>query len=81
MGNEVKNEVLEVVGGIKEGVKGISRFSWGENFSPERAKGFSIASLAVSAGQRELESVDWNEKLVKVRDYLDSELLVDYVVP
>jgi len=59
-----------------------------------RAKGFvfkpkinfSLASLAVFPGVSEMEAVDSNEELVnsqkeKVRDYLDSVVVVDYVIP
>ncbi|WVZ11822.1 hypothetical protein V8G54_016352 [Vigna mungo] len=80
------DEVLGVVRGIPENFKQISEFSFGENFSPVRAKGFSIASLAVFAGPTELEAVDSNQELVnyqkdKVRDQIDSVVVVDYVVP
>ncbi|KAH1116855.1 hypothetical protein AAZX31_17G049400 [Glycine max] len=81
-----KDTVLGVVRGIPESFKQISEFSLGENFSPGRAKGFSIASLAVFPGPRELEAVDSNEELVnyqkdKVRDQIESVVVVDYVVP
>ena len=71
---------------MTESFKQISEFSLGENFSPGRAKGFSIASLAVFPGPRELEAVDSNEELVnyqkdKVRDQIESVVVVDYVVP
>lgn len=80
------DHVLGVVKGIPESFKQISELSVGENFSPERAKGFSIASLAVFAGPAELEAVDSNQELVnyqkdKVRDQIESVVVVDYVVP
>ncbi|KAI9123193.1 hypothetical protein K1719_006082 [Acacia pycnantha] len=86
LGDEVKNEVLGVIGGIKDKFGQIRQLSYGENFSPARAKGFSIASLAVFPGQAELDAVDSNEDLVnhqkdKVREHLDSVLVLDYVVP
>lgn len=82
----VSDEVLSVVKGIPENFKEISAFSFGENFSPARAKGFSIASLAVFPGTAELDAVDSNEELVnyqkdKVRDKIQSVVVVDYVVP
>ncbi|XP_020227194.1 stress-response A/B barrel domain-containing protein UP3 [Cajanus cajan] len=81
-----KDDVLGVVGGIPQSFKQISDFSFGENFSPARAKGFSIASLAVFPGASELEAVDSNQELVnyqkdKVRDHIESVVVVDYVVP
>ncbi|KAK7265422.1 hypothetical protein RJT34_33042 [Clitoria ternatea] len=47
--------------------------------------GFSIASLVVFLGSSELEAVDSNEELLnyqkdKVRDYIESVVVVDYVV-
>ncbi|CAJ1940482.1 unnamed protein product [Sphenostylis stenocarpa] len=80
------DEVLGVVRGIPESFKQISEFSVGENFSPGRAKGFSIASLAVFPGPTELEALDSNQELVnyhkdKVRDQIESVVVVDYVVP
>ncbi|KAK7388248.1 hypothetical protein VNO78_23059 [Psophocarpus tetragonolobus] len=82
----VKDEVLRVLRGIPESFKQITDFSFGENFSPGRAKGFSIASLALFPGPTHLEAVDSNHELVnyqkdKVRDHIDSVVMVDYVVP
>ncbi|KAF7837921.1 stress-response A/B barrel domain-containing protein UP3-like [Senna tora] len=86
LGDDVKNEVLGVIGGIKDNFRQITQFSYGENFSPARAKGFSLASLAVFPGPSELEAVGSNETLVndqkdKVREHLESVVVVDYVVP
>ncbi|KOM51794.1 hypothetical protein LR48_Vigan09g045300 [Vigna angularis] len=60
----VGDEVLGVVRGILENFKQISEFSFGENFSPGRAKGFTISSLAVFVGPTKLEVVDSNKELV-----------------
>ncbi|XP_027338362.1 stress-response A/B barrel domain-containing protein UP3-like [Abrus precatorius] len=80
--DEVKDEVLGAVRGMKDSVRGIGQFSCGENITPERAKGFSIASLAIFPGKRELEGVDWNEGLVnKVKEHVESMVVIDYVVP
>ncbi|KAF5743083.1 hypothetical protein HS088_TW09G01148 [Tripterygium wilfordii] len=83
---EGKNELLGVIKGIKESFGGIDQITCGENFSPARAKGFSIASLAVFPGLSEMEAADSKEELVnlhkeKVRDYLEGVIVVDYVVP
>ncbi|CAK8532017.1 unnamed protein product [Lathyrus sativus] len=78
---EVKDEVFRAIGDIKENVGGVSYVSYGENISPARAKGFSIASLVVFPGREELESVDAGEGLVKVKEHLESVVVVDYVVP
>lgn len=86
VGDGVRDEVLGVIRGIPQSFKQISQFSYGHNFSPARAKGFSIASLAVFPGTSELEDVGKNEELVnyqkeKVRDHLESVVVVDYVLP
>ncbi|KAK7354607.1 hypothetical protein VNO80_20072 [Phaseolus coccineus] len=75
---EVKDKVLSVVRGMEEDA---GEFSCGENISPERAKGFSIASLAVFPGQKEVESVDMEEGLVKVVEDVEDVVVVDYVLP
>jgi hypothetical protein len=85
LGDEVKDEILGVIQGIKDTFGGIDHISCGENFSPARAKGYSIASLAVFRGLSELEAVDSEKELAnlekaKVRDYLESVMVLDYVV-
>ncbi|OMO91752.1 Dimeric alpha-beta barrel [Corchorus olitorius] len=84
--NEAQGEILDVIKGIKEGIPGIEQITCGENFSPARAKGFSLASLAVFPGVGQLEAAEGNGEFVnlqkqKVRDYLDGVIVVDYVVP
>ncbi|GMI92672.1 UP3 [Hibiscus trionum] len=79
--NEVQGEVL---GEIK-GISGVQQITCGENFSA-RAKGFSLASVAVFAGVDEMEAAVGKEEHVnlqkqKVRDNLDGLIVVDYVVP
>lgn len=71
---EAKVEVIRALRGIKDS-------TCGENISPARAKGFTIASLAVFPGKREMERVDPGEGIVKVREHLESVVVVDYVVP
>ncbi|MED6156121.1 hypothetical protein PIB30_011580 [Stylosanthes scabra] len=85
-GDHAKDEILGVIGGMKESFKEISQLSVGENFSPARAKGYSIASLGVFPGVEELETVVSKEDVVnaekdKVRDRIESVVVVDYVVP
>ncbi|PIA62634.1 hypothetical protein AQUCO_00200562v1 [Aquilegia coerulea] len=81
-----KTEVLNVVGGVKGHFGFISQFSFGENLAPEKTNGFSIASLAIVPGLSELEVLDLNEEVVneqeeKLKDFLESVIVVDYVVP
>ncbi|CAH9065943.1 unnamed protein product [Cuscuta europaea] len=86
LGENEKSEILSVTKGIKEKISSIDQMSVGENFSPARAKGFSIASVAVFGGVRELEALESqsaaeNEEKDKVRGFLDGVLVVDYAVP
>lgn len=85
VGEDAKIEIYGVIKGIKESFGGIQQITSGENFSA-RAKGFSIASIAVFKSVKEMEEADSNEELVnlqkqKVKDYLDGVVVVDYVVP
>ncbi|CAN1346023.1 Stress-response A/B barrel domain-containing protein UP3 [Linum perenne] len=85
LGAEAKDEIIGVIGGVKDKFGEIEQLSVGENFSPARAKGYSIASLAVFPGASEIESVDSKGELVnsdkdKVREHLESVIVLDYVV-
>ncbi|KAF5181647.1 Stress-response A/B barrel domain-containing protein UP3 [Thalictrum thalictroides] len=85
LGESVKGDVLKVIGGIKKHFGSIEQFTFGENFSPARAKGFSIASLAILPGFNELEALDLDEQVAKeqkekVKGLLDSVIVLDYVI-
>lgn len=85
-GESGKSEVLGSVRGIKHKFPSIEQLSVGENFSPGRAKGFSICSIAVFKGLKELEALDSEsetatEEKDKIRDVLDGVVVVDSVVP
>lgn len=83
-----KSEILGVLKETKDGLllgqhKQISELSYGENFSPERSRGYSLAYLAVFPGHTELE--DSNEELGKLKhkftDFVESEVVVDFLIP
>lgn len=87
-GEAEKGVVLESLRGAKQLLGGaVEQLSYGENFSPARAKGFSVASIAVFPGVEELDKVD--EKGVdlmeahkeKVRPLLESLIVLDFLVP
>ena len=80
-GDERKSKVLEAIRGIKEGLGGVSQFSFGENFTPERAKGFEMAFLVVFSSLSVLESADSEKVEEKLKDFVDSLLVLDFVVP
>lgn len=61
-----------------------SQVSFGENFSPARAKGYCVGLLAVFPGLEELDAreknmVDSVEE--KVKPLLESSIVLDFVVP
>lgn len=72
--DETKKEIMEVV---KEESREISV---GENFSPARAKGFSIGSVAYF---KDLGEVEAHEELVKekVGGYVEDTIVVEFLVP
>ena len=85
LGDEEKAKVLGVVGEIKDCIGSLDQMTYGENFSPGRAKGFSIASIAIFPGMNELEELDSKPEVTelkkdKVRELLESVIELDYVV-
>jgi len=80
LGEEVKDEVLKGISGIQH--EKAVQFNCGENFSPGRAKGFSIGSVTVFPGLTELQEADSDEKFGKydkVKENLDTVLVLGYV--
>ncbi|PPD97002.1 hypothetical protein GOBAR_DD05951 [Gossypium barbadense] len=63
LNNEVQGEILGVIKGIKDNVSGIQQITCGENFSPARARGFSIASVAVFNGVNEMEGSEEKRRI------------------
>lgn len=85
LGQGSKSDILGVIKGLKGIFREINQISVGEKISPARAKGYSIASLAVFPGVKELEGSDSKQQLVKtekdnVREYVENVTEVDYVV-
>ncbi|KAL8539361.1 hypothetical protein ACS0TY_001113 [Phlomoides rotata] len=85
IGENGKGEVLGVLKGVKDKFPSIEQLTVGENFSPARAKGFSICSIAAFKGLKELEALDSESELVneqkdKAREFLDGVLVLDYLV-
>ncbi|XP_061361758.1 stress-response A/B barrel domain-containing protein UP3-like [Gastrolobium bilobum] len=87
LGDQVKDEVLGAIRGIQQEFKQAIQLTCGENFSPGRAHGFSIASLAVFPGLSELEAADSNEEIGNykknemIKEHLESVMVLDYIVP
>ncbi|XP_027368746.1 stress-response A/B barrel domain-containing protein UP3-like [Abrus precatorius] len=87
LGDPVKHEVLGAIRAIQREFKHPTQLTCGENFSPGRAKGFSLASLAVFPGLAQLEAADSDHELGNyqknhtIKDNLDTVMLLDYLVP
>lgn len=81
LGEIEKARVLEVMGGIKN-----DELSVGESFCDDRAKGYTIASIAVfpngnpPAADLDLNSGDLLKEGV-MKDSIQSVVVVDYVIP
>ncbi|KAL5698210.1 hypothetical protein ACHQM5_029279 [Ranunculus cassubicifolius] len=77
-----KEKCLKVVEETRDGSGSISQYTYGEDFSVKRAKGFSIASIAIFPGLMELDSNEevMQEQIDKVSDLVESIIVVDYVV-
>lgn len=78
-GVEQKDYVLEVIRETCSKFSSIRQFSFGQNFSPKRAKGFSIAILMVFDG---VDVLDWNAEIMnlvdeKLRELVEDDLAVD----
>ncbi|KAL3623610.1 hypothetical protein CASFOL_032426 [Castilleja foliolosa] len=71
-----KNEVLRRV---KEKLHSIEQLTAGENFSPGKAKGFSICSIAILNGTMELGELGL-ETETKIEELVDGVLVLDYTV-
>ncbi|KAL9688622.1 hypothetical protein QQ045_033045 [Rhodiola kirilowii] len=85
LAESVKAEAIEVVKGTKKLFGKIQQSSCGENFSPDRAKGFSIASLAIYPTLTDLEEADaaveiLEEQRKKIGEFVDEVVAVDFVV-
>ncbi|KAJ6840394.1 uncharacterized protein M6B38_309390 [Iris pallida] len=61
----------------------ILQLSYGENFSPARAKGYEVGMIAVFPGVEDLEKASEETEAAKekVRPLLESVIVLDYVVP
>ncbi|KAJ4831863.1 hypothetical protein Tsubulata_047072 [Turnera subulata] len=83
--DEILGEVKESIGS-KGNLDGVHQVTFGENISPLRAQGYSIASLVLFHGLSELEAADTNgvEGIFageQIKEHLESVIVVDFVVP
>lgn len=76
-----KDYVLEVIRETCNRFSSIRQFTFGENFSPNRAKGFSVAILMVFDG---VEVLDSNAEIMnllneKLKDLVEDDLVLDCI--
>ncbi|XP_042433579.1 stress-response A/B barrel domain-containing protein UP3-like [Zingiber officinale] len=81
-------ELMETLSKVKaSSPAAVTQVSFGENFSPARAKGHGVGLLAFFSSLEELDAMDARQKdLVdsvkeKVRPLLESFIVLDFVVP
>ncbi|XP_051114401.1 stress-response A/B barrel domain-containing protein UP3-like [Andrographis paniculata] len=73
-----KQEVMELARGIKEKLPSIAQLTVGENFSPGRAKGYSICSMAIFEDTKDVNSE--SDYAAAVGAAVDDALVVDFAV-
>jgi peroxin-10 len=67
----------------KDAAECATQVSYGENFSPARAKGYSFGMLAAFPGVEDLEKLEGGQLDAikeKVRPILESVIVLDFVV-
>ncbi|XP_047082055.1 stress-response A/B barrel domain-containing protein UP3-like [Lolium rigidum] len=78
---EEVREATRAAAGVGEGA---ARVSFGENFSPARAKGFQFGMVAVFGSVEELDAVEGDAKVEQakaaLRPLLDEVMVLDFVV-
>uniref|UniRef100_M8C2S0 Stress-response A/B barrel domain-containing protein n=1 Tax=Aegilops tauschii TaxID=37682 RepID=M8C2S0_AEGTA len=83
-GADVGQVVEKVAKASKDAGAGVARVSFGENFSPARAKGFQFVMVAVFDSVEELEAVEADGKVEEakaaLRPMLDEVMVLDFVV-
>ncbi|KAK1303004.1 hypothetical protein QJS10_CPB12g01758 [Acorus calamus] len=79
------DEIVRVSGGIDVSGRPIEQVSFGRNFSPGRAKGFTVAFMSVFRGTEEMDAVEGMAEVEavkeRVRPLIEDLIIVDFVVP
>ncbi|ERN18717.1 hypothetical protein AMTRI_Chr04g243130 [Amborella trichopoda] len=80
LSDEERGEVQNILGYCKKFFPSIKQLSFGENFTPARAKGFSWGVLSFFNGLKELKELDENEEYLKLQKEKVRAQMEDYVV-
>lgn len=81
---EHRTELVEILTGYKDMFSSVMQVSFGENFSPARAKGFTWAFLLLFPGAKELEELNTNEEHIKIQNekvlpLLENIMVLEYI--
>lgn len=77
-------ELAEILSGYKGIFPSVGQVSFGENFSPARAKGFTWGSLSLFPGGKELEELNANEEDAKIQNekvlpQMENFVVIEYI--
>lgn len=73
-------ELVEILSGYNDMFPSVLQVSFGENFSPARAKGFTWGFLLLFPGVKELEELNTNEEHVKIQNEKVLPLMENFMV-
>lgn len=77
-------EIIRAIDDVRASVPDSVKVSYGENFSPARAKGYEVGFISVFPGVDEVDAIEGNEEVVKQKEklkpLLESVIVVDYLV-
>ncbi|XP_020592147.1 stress-response A/B barrel domain-containing protein UP3-like [Phalaenopsis equestris] len=69
-------EVVRSIDGVRAFVPDSVRVSYGENISPERAKGYEVGFISVFSGEDEADAIEGKEEVEKQKEKLRASLLL-----
>ncbi|KAH0449031.1 hypothetical protein IEQ34_022831 [Dendrobium chrysotoxum] len=78
-------EVVRAIDGVRDSFPDSVQVSYGENFSPARAKGYEVGFISVYSGVDKVDAIEGKEEVEKqkekLRPLLEGVIVVDYLVP
>ncbi|XP_020700378.1 stress-response A/B barrel domain-containing protein UP3-like [Dendrobium catenatum] len=78
-------EVVRAIDGVRDSFPDSVQVSYGENFSPARAKGYEVGFISVFSGVDKVDEIEGKEEVEKqkekLRPLLESVIVIDYLVP
>ncbi|KAG0456160.1 hypothetical protein HPP92_023948 [Vanilla planifolia] len=78
-------DLVRVIDGVRASLPAGVQVSYGENFSPARAKGYEVGFISVFPGLDELDALEGKAEIEehkeKLKPLLESLMVVDYLIP